>query len=61
MNKWLEHIYQVYINYILGKESIGPNYNVTDKFSYNRGPTHQIGTEVRRDLSTEAKFDHYYR
>jgi len=40
---------------------VGPNYDVTDKFDYHRAPTHVIGTEVRRDKLTEAKYDHYHR
>jgi len=47
--------------YLLGKESIGPNYNVTDKFDYHRDPTHLIGTGPRKDVNSEAKYDHYYR
>jgi hypothetical protein len=34
---------------------------VTDKFNYPRGPTHLIGTEIRQNKETEAKFDHYFR
>jgi hypothetical protein len=46
---------------IIGKESVGPNYDVTDKFDYHRAPTYVIGTEIRRDKNTIAKFDHYHR
>ena len=46
---------------MIGKESVGPNYNVTDKFDYNRDPTHVVGTGKRNDISSEAKYDHYYR
>ena len=47
--------------YLLGKESVGPNYDVTDQFDYHRAPTHLIGTEVRKDKNTEPKYDHYHR
>jgi hypothetical protein len=40
---------------------MGPNYNVTDKFSYKRDPTHLIGTEERKNKACEAKYDHYFR
>ncbi len=56
-------IIKIYIQIfsIKGKESVGPNYDVTDKFTYNRGPTHLIGTQIRKDKETEPKYDHYYR
>lgn len=47
--------------YLLGRESAGPNYDVTDKFNYHRGPTHVVGTGLRRNKDMEAKYDHYYR
>ena len=34
---------------------------MTDKFNYPRGPTHLIGTGIRQNKETEAKFDHYFR
>lgn len=39
----------------------GPNYNVTDKFNYNRHPTWKIGTQPRNTLDTKAKYEHYFR
>lgn len=39
----------------------GPNYNVTDKYSYNKAPSHKIGTQPRNTLDTKAKYEHYYR
>ncbi len=34
----------------------GPNYNVTDKFSYSKGPEWKIGTNPRNTLDTKAKY-----
>lgn len=39
----------------------GPNYNVTDKFGYSKGPEWKIGTDPRNTLDTKAKYEHYYR
>ena len=39
----------------------GPNYNVHDKFSYNKGPEWKIGTFPRNTLDTKAKYEHYFR
>jgi len=39
----------------------GPNYHVTDKFSYNKGPEWKIGTNPRNTLDTKAKYEHYFR
>ena len=39
----------------------GPNYNVHDKFDYNKGPEWKIGTFPRNTLDTKAKYDHYFR
>ena len=39
----------------------GPNYNVTDKFSYNKGAEWKIGTNPRNTLDTKAKYEHYFR
>ena len=39
----------------------GPNYNVHDKFSYNKGPEWKIGTYPRNTLDTKAKYEHYFR
>ena len=39
----------------------GPNYNVTDKFSYQKGEEWKIGTAPRNTLDTKAKYEHYYR
>jgi hypothetical protein len=60
MRRWLVHIFWVR-NLNTGKESVGPNYDVTDKFEYDRAATHKIGTGLRRDKETEAKYDHYHR
>lgn len=44
-------------DYNLGKSTPkGPNYNVTDKFLYNKGPEHKIGTQPRNTLDTKAKY-----
>ncbi len=60
MKRWLVHIYQV-LFFKKGRESVGPNYDVTDKFNYTRAPTHVVGTEIRKDKNTEPKYDHYHR
>ena len=39
----------------------GPNYEITDKFSYNKAPEHKIGTQPRNTLDTKAKYEHYFR
>ncbi len=39
----------------------GPNYNVTDKFNYNKGPEWKMGTNPRNTLDTKAKYEHYFR
>jgi hypothetical protein len=39
----------------------GPNYNVTDKFNYTKGPEWKIGTDPRNTLDTKAKYEHYFR
>ena len=39
----------------------GPNYHVTDKYSYNKGPEWRIGTNPRNTLDTKAKYEHYFR
>ena len=39
----------------------GPNYNVTDKFSYSKGQEWKIGTAPRNTLDTKAKYEHYFR
>lgn len=39
----------------------GPNYNVTDKFNYQRQPTWKMGTQPRNTLDTKAKYEHYFR
>jgi hypothetical protein len=39
----------------------GPNYNVSDKFSYSKGPEWKIGSNPRNTLDTKAKYDHYFR
>lgn len=39
----------------------GPNYNVTDQFSYSKGPEWKIGTDPRNTLDTKAKYEHYFR
>ena len=39
----------------------GPNYNVHDKFNYNKGPEWKIGTFPRNTLDTKAKYEHYFR
>ena len=39
----------------------GPNYNVTDKFSYSKGPEWKMGTDPRNTLDTKAKYEHYFR
>jgi hypothetical protein len=45
-----------------GKTTIkGPNYNVTDKFNYSKGPEWKIGTNPRNTLDTKAQYEHYYR
>jgi hypothetical protein len=45
-----------------GKQTpIGPNYNVTDKFNYSKGPEWKIGKNPRNTLDTKAKYEHYYR
>ena len=39
----------------------GPNYNVHDRFNYNKGPEWKIGTFPRNTLDTKAKYEHYFR
>lgn len=39
----------------------GPNYNVTDKFAYQKGPEWKVGTAPRNTLDSKAKYEHYYR
>ena len=39
----------------------GPNYHVTDKFNYSKGPEWRIGTNPRNTLDTKAKYEHYFR
>lgn len=39
----------------------GPNYNVTDKFNYNKSQEWKIGTSPRNTLDTKAKYEHYFR
>ncbi len=39
----------------------GPNYNVTDKFSFSKGQEWKIGTSPRNTLDTKAKYEHYFR
>ena len=39
----------------------GPNYNVTDAFSYDKAPAWKIGTNPRNTLDTKAKYEHYFR
>jgi hypothetical protein len=39
----------------------GPNYTVTDKFSYGKGPEWKMGTDPRNTLDTKAKYEHYFR
>lgn len=39
----------------------GPNYNVTDKFAYQKGPEWKLGTNPRNTLDTKAKYEHYFR
>ena len=39
----------------------GPNYNVHDKFIYNKGPEWKMGTFPRNTLDTKAKYEHYFR
>ena len=39
----------------------GPNYHVTDKFSYPKGPEWKIGTNPRNTLDTKAIYEHYFR
>lgn len=39
----------------------GPNYNVTDKFNYNKSQEWKIGTAPRNTLDTKAKYEHYFR
>ena len=45
----------------IGKTAPGPNYDVTDKFTYEKAPEWKIGTDPRNTLNTGAKFDHYLR
>ena len=47
---------------MIGKDTPkGPNYDVTDKFLYHKGPEWKIGTNVRNTLDTKAKYEHYFR
>jgi len=39
----------------------GPNYDITDKFNYSKGPEWKIGTDPRNTLDTKAKYEHYHR
>jgi len=51
------------LNYdCIGKEAKkGPNYNVEDRFSYEKSPEWKIGTTERNTLDTKAKYEHYFR
>jgi hypothetical protein len=41
----------------IGKEAgKGPNYNVADQFSYEKGAEWKIGTTIRNTLDTKAKY-----
>lgn len=41
----------------VGKEAVkGPNYNVADKFSYDKSEEWKIGTTIRNTLDTKAKY-----
>lgn len=45
-----------------GKETVnGPNYNVTDQFSYQKSPHWKLGTAPRNTLDTKGKYEHYFR
>lgn len=39
----------------------GPNYNVADRFSFEKDPEWKIGTTPRNTLDTKAKYEHYFR
>lgn len=46
----------------IGKEAVkGPNYNVADRFSFEKDPEWKIGTTARNTLDTKAKYEHYFR
>ena len=57
LKKWLELIVMVSIPIYSGKQTPkGPDYNVTDKFAYNKGPEWKIGSQPRNTLDTKAKY-----
>ena len=45
----------------VGKKAPGPNYDVTDKYTYLKDPEWKFGTDPRNTLNTGPKFDHYLR
>eukprot|EP00828_Plagiopyla_frontata_P008124 TRINITY_DN1398_c0_g1_i2.p1 TRINITY_DN1398_c0_g1~~TRINITY_DN1398_c0_g1_i2.p1 ORF type:complete len:332 (-),score=26.75 TRINITY_DN1398_c0_g1_i2:79-945(-) len=46
---------------LTGKTGPGPNYDVTDKYSYIKAPEYKFGTNPKNTLDTGPKFDHYLR
>lgn len=61
-NKWPKLTAMVCYSYHPGKQTPkGPNYDITDKFSYVKGAEWKIGTQPRNTLDTKAKYEHYFR
>ena len=61
-NKWPKSTAMVSSFFSVGKQTPkGPNYDITDKFSYMKGPEWKIGSQPRNTLDTKAKYEHYFR
>lgn len=48
-------------NTLVGKESIGPNYQVTDEFEYKKAPSYSVPKAIRNTLNTGPKYELYKR
>lgn len=46
---------------LVGKNSIGPNYQVTDEFDYQKAPAFSVPKAVRNTLNTGPKYELYKR
>ena len=46
---------------LVGKNSIGPNYQVTDKFDYKKAPAFSVPKAIRNTLNTGPKYELYKR
>lgn len=46
---------------LVGKNSIGPNYQVTDEFDYKKAPAFSVPKAIRNTLNTGPKYELYKR